>query len=139
MKTHSQLYDFLNSYNIGVISTVNQDGLPQGAIISFGQTKDLEIVFGTNNTTRKYQNLAGDPHIAFTIGGATLETIQYEGIVRELDKSELDIVRETHWKKNPHLEKLSQIPEHRYFIASPSWIRYTNISAHPWDITELTF
>lgn len=139
MKTTEELYEFLNSYQLAVVSTVNPEGLPSAAIIGFGQTKELELIFGTDNTTRKYKNLSHDKHVAFAIGGETPETIQYEGIARELDQSELDIVRDNYWNKNPHAAARSKIPTQRYFIVKPTWLRYTDIRTTPWDITERTF
>lgn len=139
MKSSEQLYDFMNSYTLGVISTVSADGLPHSAIVGFGQTKDLEILIGTDNSSRKYQNLKADPHAAFVLGGETSETIQLEGIARELETEELDIVRRNYWQKNPHAEVHHSNPGERYFVITPTWIRYTDLSVSPWDITEMRF
>lgn len=139
MKTKQEFYDFMNAHKTGVISTVNADGKPNAAIIGFGQTKDLQIVFGTGNTTRKYQNITRDNHIAFAIGGETPGTIQYEGIARELSPEELDIVEQTHWKKNPSSKKHAQRPTERYFIVTPTWIRYTRVDVEPWVVEEMGF
>ncbi len=138
MKSMHQLYEFLDGYKLGVVSTVNKQGLPNAAIVGFGQTDKLEILFGTDNTSRKYKNLTENQHVAFTIGGETAETIQYEGIARELAKKELDIVRNNYWQKNPYAEKNNKLTE-RYFIVTPTFIRYTDLRVEPWDITEIKF
>lgn len=129
----------MNSYTLGVISTVSEDKMPHAAIVGFGQTEGLEILFGTDNSSRKYKNLRDNPHVAFVIGGETAETIQLEGIARELNLDELDIVRQNYWQKNPHAEGHHKNPGERYFIVTPTWIRYTDLRADPWDITELKF
>jgi uncharacterized protein YhbP (UPF0306 family) len=139
VKSKKELYEFLNSYELATISTISPKGLPSAAIIGFGQTKDLELLFSTDNTSRKYKNLSLNPHVAFAIGGETAETIQYEGIARKLEESELDIVRNNYWQKNPHAEEYHKIPTDRCFIVKPTWIRYTNLRANPWDITEIRF
>jgi general stress protein 26 len=139
MKTTEELYDFMASYGIGIVSTVGSDGLPSGAIVGFGQTKELQILFGTSNTSQKYKNISANPHVAFTLGGNTPETIQLKGVARELSSDELDIVRQNYWAKNPHAEAHHQDPNERYFIITPTWLRYTNLRATPWDITEITF
>lgn len=139
MKSREQIYEFLNSYNLGVVSTIDEAGLPNAAIVGFGQTKDLQILIGTDNSTRKYKNLQSNPHVAFTVGGETAETIQYEGTARELSPEELHIVRENYWQKNPHAEAHSKNPGERYFIITPTWIRYTDLRVDPWDVTELRF
>lgn len=137
MKSHRDIYDFLNSYGLAVLSTINTEGLPHCAIVGFGQTENLEILFGTDNTSRKYSNLKANPHIAFAIGGNTPETIQYEGIAREIEESELYLVRDNYWKKNPHAEEHYKNETERYFIVTPTWIRYTDLRVHPWDISEI--
>ncbi len=137
MKSHRDIYNFLNSYGLAVLSTINTEGLPHAAIVGFGQTQNLEILFGTDNTSRKYRNLKANPHIAFAIGGNTPETVQYEGIARELSESELRLVRDNYWKKNPHAEEHSRSEAERYFIVTPTWIRYTDLRIHPWDISEI--
>jgi general stress protein 26 len=139
MKSTKQIYDFLNSYKLGVIATVSSNNGPNAAIIGFGQTSSLELLFGTNVTSRKYTNLSRDSHVAFTVGGQTAETLQYEGIARELGASELDLIRNNYWQKNPHAQKHHANPSERYFIVAPTWIRYTDLRTDPWDVTELSF
>jgi general stress protein 26 len=139
MKTTEELYDFLADNQLMVVSTVTDTGRPNAAIVGFGQTKDLQILFGTDNSSRKYRNLQKDPHVAITIGGTTPETIQLEGIARELTEDELDLVRENYWKKNPFAKKHHENPGQRYFIVTPKWLRYTDLRSEPWDITERSF
>jgi uncharacterized pyridoxamine 5'-phosphate oxidase family protein len=139
MKTREELYEFMLSYTLGVISTIGEDKAPHSAIVGFGQTKNLEILIGTDNTSRKYKNLILNPRAAFVIGGTTAETIQFEGIARELRADELDLIRQNYWKKNPHAEKHHKNPTERYFILTPTWLRYTDLRVDPWDITELKF
>lgn len=139
MKTKEQIYDFLAGYTTGVVATISEQGLPNAAIVGFGQTKDLELLIGTNNSTRKYKNLLANPHVAFTVGGETAETVQFEGIARELGPDELQLVRDNYWQKNPHAEVHHQNPGERHFIITPTWIRYTNLESESWDITVLDF
>ncbi len=139
MKSREQLYEFMNSCTLGVISTVSEDKLPHSAIVGFGQTKDLKVLFGTDNSSLKYKNLQSDPHVAFVIGGENAETIQLEGIARELKPEELDVVRQNYWQKNPRAEVHHKNVGERYFIITPTWIRYTDLRVEPWDITELKF
>jgi general stress protein 26 len=107
MKSREQIYEFMNTYMLGVISTISQEGLPGAAVVGFGQTKDLQVLVGTNASSRKYQNLKSNPHVAFTIGGKTAETIQIEGVAHELPPDEIDVVKENYWQKNPHAEVYS--------------------------------
>lgn len=139
MKSRTDLYEFLNNYKIGVLSTVSSVGKPNAAIIGFGQTKDFEIIFGTENSSQKYQNLQRNQQVALTVGGDTAETIQLHGVARELTTDEIDIVRDNYWRKNPSSEKYHTNPAERYFIITPTWLRYTDLRVTPWDVTELQF
>lgn len=139
MKGTEQLYDFLDHYKLAVVSTINEEGHPNGAIVGFGQTSNLELLFGTEITSRKYKNLLANPHVAFTVGGETAETIQYEGIARELSEKDLDVVQKNYWQKNPFAEKYYNSVTERYFIVTPTLVRYTDLRTKPWDVTELKF
>jgi uncharacterized pyridoxamine 5'-phosphate oxidase family protein len=132
-------YHFLNNFKLAVISTIHEDGRPESAVIGFGQTPDLRIIFGTDNTSRKYQNLSRDDRVAFTIGGPNAETVQYEGTAREMTTDELELVDEYYLKKTPESAKFRDSPTNRYFIVTPSWLRYTDLKLNPWNIQELKF
>lgn len=132
-------YRFMNAKPLAVLSTLHADGTPQAAVIGFGQTKELEIVFGTDNSSRKYANLKHDPHVALVIGWDNGETVQYEGVARELSSGELGLVRENYWQKTPDAEAHHRQPGERYFIVTPKWIRYTNLKAVPLEVAELKF
>lgn len=139
MDLHDFFYDFLNKHPLAVISTIHPDGTPQAAVVGFGQTKELRILIGTDNSSRKYRNLKNNPHAALVIGWDDSETVQYEGTARELMPNELDIVRNNYWVKNPDAQVYSTEPGERYFIITPTWIRYTNLATEPWETKELQF
>jgi pyridoxine/pyridoxamine 5'-phosphate oxidase len=137
--TKDDVYNFLNQKMLMVIATVNAAGRPESAVIGFGQTKDLRLLFATSNTSRKYANLKREPHVACVIGWDGTETVQYEGTATELTADELDIVRQNYWTKSPYAEKNHAGDDQRYFMVTPTWLRHSNIGSKPWDITELTF
>jgi pyridoxine/pyridoxamine 5'-phosphate oxidase len=132
-------YNFLNNHTLAVISSIYEQGTPQAAVVGFVQTKELELIIGTDNSSRKYKNLQTNPKVALVIGWDNGETIQYEGSVRELSPEEIGLVRGTYWAKSPHTERNNENPGERYFIVSPSWIRYTDLKAKPWIVKELKF
>jgi pyridoxine/pyridoxamine 5'-phosphate oxidase len=139
MKTIEDIYEFMDKSFLAVISTTKEDGTPESAVVGFGQTKELEIVFGTENTSRKYANLKLKPNVSFVIGWENGETLQYEGTARELEDSEIDLVKKSYWKKNPKAARYNLITSERYFIVEPSWIRHTDLKMHPWDMSVLKF
>lgn len=129
----------MDSHKLCVISTIHTDGGPEAAVIGFGQTEKLEVIFGTNNTSRKYQNLTQNNHVAIVIGWENGETMQYEGVARELREDEIRIVEEHYLKKSPESTKHRDNPQNRYFIVTPTWIRLTDLKMNPWKITEHRF
>lgn len=129
----------MQAHKLATIATVNAAGKPEAAVIGFGQTEKLELVFGTDNSSRKYTNILSNPEIAFVIGWENNQTMQYEGTVRELSNDEISLVQENYWSKNLHAEKHHKNPGERYFIVSPKWIRHTDLSVDPWIVTEMRF
>jgi nitroimidazol reductase NimA-like FMN-containing flavoprotein (pyridoxamine 5'-phosphate oxidase superfamily) len=118
---------FIKTQTLTVLSTVG-DGKPESAVIAFGETENLELIFGTSNTARKYKNLQNDPHVAFAIGWDpdAYMTVQYEGTARELAGDEAKKYSAAFAVKNPRVAKYASLPDERYFLVTPTWIRYTS-------------
>lgn len=136
MDKKSFFLDFIDKCSLATISTVSAEGKPQAAVIGIGQTANLEIIFGTFNTTRKYENIQADPSVALVIGWENGKTIQYEGTARELTPDEIQLVRDNYWTKNPGAKRYYADKRQRYFIVTPIWIRYTDMTTEPRDIIE---
>lgn len=136
----TKLLDFLSRQELAVISTVAK-GKPEGAVIAFVEKDDLSVIFGTFRTTRKYLNLLADPYAALTIGWSneTRITVQYEGVAHELTGNEAKIAGRALSKKNERSKKYLDLPDQRYFKITPTWIRYSNFSAVPDEIFEVSF
>jgi general stress protein 26 len=139
MEANIYFYNFLNSHKLAVISTVNEDTMPESAVVGFGQTKALELVIGTDNSFRKYKNLKSNQKVSLVIGWDDGETIQFEGTARELQSDEIDMVKNTYWIKSPQAEAQYKNPGQRYFLISPHWIRHTDLKTKPWTIREATY
>lgn len=128
---------FIKAQSLCVLSTIGEDGFPQSAVIGFGETENLEIIFGTDKNSRKYHNLQSNNNVSVVIGWVNGKTVQYEGIARELSLEEIDRYTAIYFKKNPSASKYHDDPNERYFIITPTWIRYTDISLDPWEIIVL--
>lgn len=139
MNDKQRVLDFLQSRHLAVISTVDTNGSPQGAVIGFGQTNDLEMIFGTFSSSRKYANLQKNSHVALTIGWDDSVTVQYEGTAREINKDEWPKYAEQLFAKNSESEKYRDHPEERIFVVKPQWIRYSDLAQEPWEVVEITF
>src|SRR5271155_5869071 len=55
------LHSFMVRHRYGVVSTVATPGVPQSALVGIATTPDLEIIFDTLRSTRKYANLIARP------------------------------------------------------------------------------
>lgn len=135
----NEILEFIGSKSLMSISSISSQGQPQAAVVGFGETDDFRLVFGTSNTSRKYQNLQRNKAVAVVIGWDDTRTVQYEGVARELAKDEAEQYAELYFAKNPHARKYKDLPDQRYFMLTPTWIRYTNLASKPWDIIELQF
>lgn len=131
--------DFIKQQGLAVLSTVDKDGSPQAAVIGFGETNNFEIIFGTDNSSRKYANIQNNPKVAFVIGWDENNTVQFEGLAEELLSKDIQLVRDNYWSKSPMAEKYHANEGQRYFIVKPKWIRYTNLNIEPWEVIEITF
>ncbi|HSW99859.1 MAG TPA: pyridoxamine 5'-phosphate oxidase family protein [Patescibacteria group bacterium] len=131
--------DFIKKQKLATISTVNENAKPEAAVIGFGQTNNLELIFGTNNSSRKYKNVVKNSSVAFVIGWDEGATVQFEGIASELNDDDLPLIRDSYWSKSPDAEKYYEDEGQRYFRVRPTWIRYTDLKKEPWNIIVLEF
>ena len=93
------IYQFINRQKLGVVSTINPDSKPEAAVVGIAVSQSLEIIFDTVTTSRKYQNILHNSHVAFAIGWDNEITVQFEGIAEVLDdSSEADKLREIYYK-----------------------------------------
>jgi uncharacterized pyridoxamine 5'-phosphate oxidase family protein len=79
-----EVFKFLDSEKLGVLATIGEDGAPEAALMGVAATAELELMFDTVKSSRKYRNLKNNPQVAFVIGCSTEVTVQYEGIAEEL-------------------------------------------------------
>ena len=95
------LFEFLSQSRYGVVSSLSPDATPQSALVGIAVSEELEIVFDTLRTTRKYRNLMARPACAFVIGWAGEQTAQLEGIAGEPVGIELERYRQIYFKTWP--------------------------------------
>lgn len=121
-----------------VISSINEYGNPQAAMVGFAQNKNLEIIFGTDMTTRKAANLAKNPNIALVVNSEEYN-VQYEGKAKQIEGQELLKMQKIFFKKVPGLKKYAQLTNQIYFKITPSWIRFIDHTFSPGKVSEIRF
>jgi hypothetical protein len=57
----AELLGFLRRHRLAVQASVSSTGAPQAAVVGFGVSDELELVFDTLDTTRKVGNLRHNP------------------------------------------------------------------------------
>jgi hypothetical protein len=116
---------FMDKEPLCVVSSLNGESRPQAALVAFTHSDKLELLIGTSNQTRKFQNLVANPNIAVVIGFSGDANIQYEGTTTQIDKKDLESLRERGFAELPGKDKYRQDPTEAWFLISPSWLRFT--------------
>jgi len=137
--TKEDLYHFIVKHRLGVLGSISPDGVPQGALVGIAVTRDLEIIFDTVSTSRKYPNLTQNPRASFVVGWEGEVTLQYEGLAREPKGSELARYQETYFAVWPECRSHLSWPSVAYFVLRPKWIRYSDYDQNPPQIEEFSF
>ncbi len=131
------IYNFLKQHKLAVVSTVSVDGKPESAVVGIAVSKELEIVFDTLKTSRKYENMVHNPNVALVIGWDDEITVQFEGIATELRGPEDDHCRGIYFEAYPDgRERAASWPGLVHFKVEPKWLRYSNFN-EPVVVKEL--
>jgi len=134
--TKAELYSFLASQRLGVLSSVSAGGQPQSALVGIAVTPDLEIVFDTVKMSRKYGNLVAQTACSFVIGCQGETTVQYEGIAQELSGANLVAYKQIYFAAFPDGPERQSWPGIVYFVVRPTWIRFSDYGQRPPRIEE---
>lgn len=138
--TRAALLLFLRRHRLAVQSSAARSGGVQAAVVGIAVSDDFEIVFDTLESTRKANNLATDPRIAFVIGGSLEgeeQTVQYEGIADRPSGGELQAVREIYFGTWPDGRDRLQWPGLIHIRVRPTWLRFSDFLIDPPTIVEL--
>src|SRR3954468_8829233 len=137
--TREDLYDFIVRRNLAVIGYISPQGAPQSALIGIAVTNNLEIIFDTVRSTRKYGNLIANPACSLVIGGTGEIALQYEGQATETGGTDLAPYQAIYFEKWPECREHLSWPGITYFVVRPTWIRYSDFSSTPPLIEEFAF
>jgi hypothetical protein len=121
----SEVRTFIDSCGTAVLGTMSAAGIPQTAVMGIVVTENLEIVFDTLNTTRKYANLKAHPQCSFAM---------WKG-----EHAVLARYQEVYFAKLPDGRDRLSWPGITYFVVRPTWMRYSDYESRPPRIEEHTF
>ena len=134
-----ELCAYLARRRLGVLSSTGPQGEAQSALVGYAVTPELELIFDTVTSTRKYPNLVERPRCSFVIGWDAEQTVQYEGTARELSGAELARYQEIYFRAWPDGPERLSWPGIVYFLVSPLWIRFSDFAQNPPLICEFAY
>ncbi|MBA3457623.1 MAG: pyridoxamine 5'-phosphate oxidase family protein [Deltaproteobacteria bacterium] len=134
--TRAELIAFLQETRLAVQASVHPDGAPQAAVVGVAVTDQLELVFDTLMTSRKYDNLRRDPRCAITWWAAAT-TVQIEGTADLPTGAELDRLRASYLATFPDGHERITDPAIAYVRIRPSWIRVSDFATVPPKVFEV--
>jgi pyridoxine/pyridoxamine 5'-phosphate oxidase len=135
--TRAELLSFLRMHRLAVVSTI-RDGAPQAAVVGIAVSDDLEIIFDTLTTSRKYQNLSANPRAALVIGWDAEQTAQVEGVADFPTGAELDACKQVYFAARPDGPAREAWPNIGYLRIRLHWVRFSDFGAVPVRIEEMT-
>jgi hypothetical protein len=127
---------FMTGFKLGVLGTIGPAGTPESALVGIATTPQLEIVFDTVRSSRKYANLVARPACSFVVGWTGEQTLQYEGVAEQLRSPELERYQEIYFQAWPDGPARMSWPGIVYFVVRPTWIRYSDFDQNPPLIQE---
>jgi general stress protein 26 len=137
--TRFELYKFMAMHALGVLGSISAEGMPQSALVGIAVTDELEIIFDTLNSSRKYGNLVSNAKACFVVGWEGETTVQFEGEAFLPEGEELERYKEVYFAKWPDGPSRQSWPGLVYFVVRPRWIRYSDFNQHPPLIEEHVF
>jgi general stress protein 26 len=131
------IHDYLERHDLTVLATASPSGSPEAALMGIAANEDLDLIFDTLTTTRKYARLKANPRVALVIGLESETTLQLEGEAEELEGEALAAAKEIYFRKWPDGREREAWPNITYFKIRPRWIRHSDFSQPPPRIVEL--
>jgi pyridoxine/pyridoxamine 5'-phosphate oxidase len=129
--TLKEIFDIAKRKRFLVVSTVDESGAPEAALMGFALTEAREVVFDTLSTSRKAVNLARNPATALVIGWDDSISLQIEGIARRPIGDDLASAKAAYFREWPDGRARENWPDIAYVVVQPKWIRYSNYSGVP--------
>lgn len=135
----ADIYEFIAKQKLGVVGSIGADGSPQSALVGIAVSSELEIIFDTVKSSRKFQNLIVNPRCSFVVGWAGETTVQYEGHARLPEGRELARYQQIYFTAWPDGPSRLTWPGITHFVMRPTWLRYSDFDKNPPLIQEFTF
>jgi len=136
--TLEEIFDIAKRKRFLVVSSINESGAPEAALMGFALTQANEIVFDTLGSSRKAANLARNPRAALVIGWDDQVSLQIEGVARRPVGDDLASAKVAYFREWPDGRAREAWPDIAYVVVQPKWIRYSNYAAGPPEVQEFS-
>jgi hypothetical protein len=135
--TRSELLAFLRRHRIAVEASVAKDGAPQAAVVGIAVSDELEIIFDTLDSTRKFANLRAEPRIALVVGWDQDATAQIDGVAHFPAGAELARAREVYFSVYPDGRARLTWRGITHILVRPTCVRFSDFGTTPPVFAEL--
>jgi hypothetical protein len=135
----TELCAFMTRNRYGVVSWSSAEGSPQSALVGIAVSRELEIVFDTVQSSRKYGNLRARPECSFVVGWDGEQTVQFEGLAFEPEGEELERCLDIYFAVWPEGRARRNWPGIAYFVVRPLWVRFCDYGVTPAVVEEMRF
>lgn len=129
--TRAELLAFLRRHRIAVEASVAKDGGPQAAVVGIAVSDELEIIFDTLESTRKYANLRAEPRIALVVGWDEEATAQIDGVAHFPTGAALERAREVYFSVYPDGRARLDWPGIAHLLVRPTRVRFSDFGKTP--------
>lgn len=135
----ASLHALMAKSRYGVVGYLSSAGTPQSALVGIAVTPELEIVFDTVKSSRKFGALHDRPACSVVLWFGSEQTVQLEGTAFEPEGAERDRYREAYFATWPDGRDRLSWPGITHFVVCPGWIRYSDYDQSPPRIDETSF
>ncbi len=127
------IVSYLAKEKMAILSTHASDGSIDAMTVFFMADENLDFFFMTKVDTRKYQNMAANPHVSLTISNAeTLETVEAKGTAsvmtspKDITDRMTSIINKGKYEGMPWAPPIAKLNAGQYVIIKvvPTWLRY---------------
>ena len=136
--TREQVSEWLREQELCVFSTLDKTGAPMSATVAFSVTVDGNLIVGTDEQSRKSQNIDRDSRVAMTITDPERRiTVQLQGTAEKISHEEFEHRYEReHYRLRPKSLPFRDKPGQCHILVTPTHLRFSDVSVYPWAITE---